>query len=79
MLIDAPPQKREIEIDIDVYFPKEDRYRRLAKVSPVVQTLAEKQFDDYVKRVRIYLDPRVAERVKSLPDHEQLARTVLGA
>jgi HD superfamily phosphohydrolase len=63
VLLDAPPQKREIEIDIDVYFPKERQYRTLAEVSPVVRTLAEKQFDDYVKRVRIFVAPEIAQDV----------------
>jgi HD superfamily phosphohydrolase len=64
ILIDAPPVKREIEINVEIYFPKEDRYRALGDVSPVVQTLAQKQFDDYVKRVRIFAHPRVANALK---------------
>jgi len=59
VIIDAPPTKREVEIKIDVYFNKEQRYRPLAEVSPVVQTLAEKQFDDYVKRVRVFVSPEI--------------------
>lgn len=69
VLLDAPPVKREIEIQIDVYFPKEARHRPLAEVSPVVQTLAKKQFDDYVKRVRVYVAPgdvHAARKVKDL-------------
>ncbi len=68
VLIDAPPVKREIEIRIDVRFPKEDAYRSFADVSPVVQTLAAKQFDDYVKRVRIFIDPEIANAVRAVPD-----------
>lgn len=56
VLIDAPPPHREIEFSIEVYFPKEDRYRPLREVSPVVDALARTQFDDYVKRVRIFVD-----------------------
>ena len=62
ILIDAPPQKREVEIEIDVCFPKEGRCRSLAEVSPVVQTLASRQFDDYVKRVRVFVDPSLMQR-----------------
>jgi HD superfamily phosphohydrolase len=71
VLFDAPPVEREVEIEIDVYFPKENRYRPLGEVSPVVRTLARTQFDDYVKRVRIFAHPRVVDdlrRLKSLPD-----------
>ena len=39
ILFDAPPLKREIEFHVDIYFPKEHRYRPLAEVSPIVQTL----------------------------------------
>jgi HD superfamily phosphohydrolase len=64
ILFDAPPVQLEIEFQIDVYFPKEDCYRPLGNVSPVVQTLAQKQFDDYVKRVRIFAHPDVVEDVR---------------
>ena len=66
VLIDAPPMKREIEIKIDVFFPKESRYRSLAEVSPVVQTLAKKQFDDYVKRVRVFVSPEWIDAVNAI-------------
>lgn len=67
ILFDAPPVAREVEIDVDVFFPKEARYRRLCEVSPVVRTLAREQFDDYVKRVRIFAHPRVADDLRRLP------------
>jgi len=54
ILIDAPPVHREIEFQIDIYAPKERTYRPLSSVSPVVAALAKTQFDDYVKRVRIF-------------------------
>ncbi len=67
VLFDAPPVKLEVEFQIDVYFPKERCYRRLGDISPVVKTLAREQFDDYVKRVRVFAHPRVAEDLQSLP------------
>ena len=72
VLLDAPPMKREIEIQIDVYFPKEARYRPLAEVSPVVQTLAKKQFDDYVKRVRVYVAPEFVHAARNVTDLSSL-------
>lgn len=63
ILIDSPPVKREIEIKVDVFFPKENRYRPLSEVSPVVQTLAKEQFDDYVKRVRVFIAPEWVDEV----------------
>jgi uncharacterized protein len=63
VLIDAPPPDREIEFNVDIYFPKEGVYRPLHTVSPVVEALARTQFDDYVKRVRVFAHPRIAARI----------------
>jgi HD superfamily phosphohydrolase len=68
ILFDAPPIEREVEFDVDVYFIKEHRYRPLGEVSPVVRTLAKEQFDDYVKRVRIFAHPRIAADLRERAD-----------
>ncbi len=71
ILFDAPPVTREVQFDVEVYFPKESRYRPLGEVSPAVRALAQEQFDDYVKRVRIFAHPRVVadlRRLKNLPE-----------
>jgi HD superfamily phosphohydrolase len=71
ILFDAPPLKREVEFQIEVHFPEEGCYRPLGDVSPVVKTLAREQFDDYVKRVRVFAHARVAgdlRGLKNLPD-----------
>ena len=60
ILLDAPPADKEVEFKIDVFYQNEQSYRPLAEVSPVVRVLAEEQFDDYVKRVRIFAAPEVA-------------------
>ncbi len=72
VLFDAPPVQREVQIDVDIYYGKEKRYRPLAEVSPVVRTLAEEQFDDYVKRVRVFAHPRIAAELRGLPQLGQL-------
>ncbi|MBN1590901.1 MAG: HD domain-containing protein [Pirellulales bacterium] len=72
ILIDAPPIHREVEFNISVYYPKQDRYRPLDEVSPVVRTLARDQFDDYVKRVRIFAHPRVAADLRRLEQLDNL-------
>ena len=66
LLLDAPPVEKEVEIKIDVHYAKEDRYRPLEDVSPVVRVMAREQFDDYVKRVRVFAHPNVAERLKDI-------------
>lgn len=63
LLIDAPPVELEVEFDVEIYFPKQKVYRRLGDVSPVVRTLAREQFDDYVKRVRLFVHPRLAPKL----------------
>ena len=72
VLFDAPPVEREVEFNIEVYFPKEDCFRPLGEISPVVRTLAEKQFDDYVKRVRIFVHPRLIDDLASMTDLPEL-------
>ena len=76
ILIDAPPVAREVEFNVDVFDPKRKTYRRLDQASPVVLALAHDQFDDYVKRVRIFAHPRVVDR---LIDHKHLSKMVTEA
>lgn len=64
ILIDAPPVEKEVEIKIDVFYPKERRYRSLEDVSPVVRAMAREQFDDYAKRVRIFAHPDIATSLR---------------
>lgn len=77
ILFDAPPIEREVEFNVDVYFAKEDRYRPLDQVSPVVRTLAKDQFDDYVKRVRIFAHPRVVDDLRHLETLRDLLSATL--
>lgn len=76
VLIDAPPPRREVEFHVEVYYPKEDAYRPLAEVSPAVHALATRQFDDFVKRVRIFVHPRLAAPLAGVP-LERLMETLL--
>jgi HD superfamily phosphohydrolase len=59
VLIDAPPVGLEVQFDVDVFYPEANLYRKLGDVSPVVNTLARRQFDDFVKQVRIFVSPRL--------------------
>jgi len=68
ILLDSPPAELEVEFDVDVYFPKPGIYRRLGDISPVVRTLAREQFDDYVKRVRIFVHPRLSADLRRVPN-----------
>lgn len=77
ILFDAPPMQREVEFQVQIHFPKEACYRWLGEVSPVVQTLAQRQFDDYVKRVRIFAHPRVASDLRGLSDLSSLVTETL--
>jgi uncharacterized protein len=61
-----------VQFDVEIYYPKEDCYRPLGEVSPVVCTLAREQFDDYVKRVRIFAHPRIAADLRRLGNLPQL-------
>jgi HD superfamily phosphohydrolase len=72
ILIDSPPPSREIEFRVEIYYPKESRYRSLDSVSPVTEALAKRQFDDAVKRVRVFVHPRLRAAIETVPDLEDL-------
>ena len=77
LLIDAPPVEKEVEFRIDVFYPKERCYRPLETVSPVVRALAREQFDDYVKRVRIFAPTELARQLRDNTHFsEQLAEVL---
>ena len=77
VLVDAPPAKLEVDFKVAVYFQKQDIYRNLGDISPVVRTLAQEQFDNYVKRVRIFVHPRIADAARNVPAlAERLAETI---
>ena len=77
VLFDSPPMELEVEFQIDVFLRKEQRYSRLGDLSPVVETLARKQFDDYVKRVRVFVHPRLQQRIEELQEFEKLVEEAI--
>jgi len=60
ILIDAPPVGLEVQFDIQVKLGH-GKFCQLGELSPVVYSLATNQFDDFVKRVRIFAAPQIAE------------------
>jgi HD superfamily phosphohydrolase len=77
ILFDAPPIKLEVEFDIEVHYSKEGCYRQLGDVSPVVRTLARQQFDDFVKRVRLFAHPDLAADINATHDINGLLREAI--
>jgi len=73
LIIDAPPAEREVEFRLQVRLRSRDHgaagegWRSLAELSPVVRSLAREQFDDLVKRVRIFAPAPVATMIAELP------------
>jgi HD superfamily phosphohydrolase len=65
ILIDAPPVGLEVQFDIEVYYEATEQYRPLGEVSPLVNTLAKRQFDDHVKQVRVFAEPSLARRLRA--------------
>ena len=76
VLIDAPPAKLEVQFNIDVHDQRNDQWRSLGEVSPMIHTLARKQFDDYVKQVRIFCKPNLSDAVAKV-DLESLLLSVI--
>jgi hypothetical protein len=70
--VDAPPQGREVEFHVEVYFARRDVFRPIREVSPVVDALARSQFDEYVKRVRVYVHPRLKELLPAANEFDEL-------
>lgn len=54
ILLDAPPVKLEVDIDVDV-LGRDGTIRTLGDVSPVASALASRQFDNQVKQVRVFV------------------------
>ena len=63
VLIDAPPTKLEVDINMDV-IGRDDRCLTLGQVSPVASVLANRQFDDHVKRVRIFVPDTIRSALR---------------
>ncbi|MFH5803472.1 HD domain-containing protein [Alienimonas sp. DA493] len=72
ILLDAPPAHREVQFQVDV-IGADGAARPLADVSPVTRTLAAEQFDDHVKRVRLYCHPRLRDVLKPLDWRSKLS------
>ncbi len=79
VLFDAPPVRREVEFNVEVFFPKENVYRTLSEVSPAIHTLARQQFDDYVKRVRIFVHRRLIDELRAIGPLDALLKETLAA
>jgi uncharacterized protein len=75
VVIDAPPAEREVEFRLSVRerlvrTPTAEGHcwRSFAELSPVVRSLAHEQFDDLVKRVRIFATAEVATAIAGCDD-----------
>ncbi len=53
VLIDAPPVKLEVDINLDIL--TDGGVMSLGELSPVALALANRQFDNHVKRVRVFV------------------------
>ena len=77
VLIDAPPQHREVEFRVDVWFRSSNEYRPLREVSPIVDAMAKTQFDDCVKKVRIFVSPEIRDSIPIGLSVDELVMDVL--
>jgi hypothetical protein len=76
LIVDAPPAEREVEFRLQVRDrtggSDADRWQELAAVSPVVRSLAHEQFDDLVKRVRVFAAPDDAKAIAGCGELDRL-------
>ena len=75
ILIDAPPVKLEVQFQVPVLM-ENGEFRPLSDLSPVVQTLATQQFDDVVKRVRIFVAADIRESIPPGMVQKLLGRSI---
>lgn len=73
ILIDAPPVKLEVDINVAVV-TRDGGVCTLAEVSPVAEVLANRQFDGHVKRVRIFVRPELRQSLNPLLTDEYWIR-----
>ena len=74
ILIDAPPAEREVEFALAVRertAAGSFEWAHLADRSPLVRSLAREQFDDVVKRVRLFADGDHATAIATCPALEE--------
>ncbi len=76
VLIDAPPAKLEVQFNVDIFDSRSESWRPLGEVSPMIHTLAKKQFDDYVKRVRVFCKPEISSSLAALDMESLIADTI---
>lgn len=76
LLIDAPPVKLEVQFQLSVKLP-DGQFQPLSTLSPVVKALATEQFDNYVKRVHVFIAPDRRHDIQM--SQEQLVEELLAA
>jgi hypothetical protein len=76
LIVDAPPVEREVEFRLQVRERPAQAvrpaWRPLADVSPVVRSLAHEQFDNLVKRVRVFAAADDAEAIAACGELDRL-------
>ncbi len=65
VLIDAPPIKLEVQFNVQVR-QSSGSFVALGELSPVASTLANQQFDNLVKRVRVFVAPHLRDPLRNL-------------
>lgn len=63
VLIDAPPQKLEVQFKVAIRQTASGDFSPLSELSPVVHSLATEQFDHFVKQVRVFVNPKLLEHI----------------
>ena len=63
ILVDAPPVKLEVDINTTV-LTGDGRSVKLGDISPVAAALAHQQFDNHVKRVRLFVRPELRDELR---------------
>jgi uncharacterized protein len=75
VLIDAPPLKLEVQFQISIQ-QSSGSFLSLGELSPVASALANQQFDNLVKRVRVFVAPHLRDSLRQVDVASMLDRVV---
>lgn len=74
VIIDAPPVGLEVQFEVDLYDQSTEEFQSLKNLSPVVNSLATRQFDDFVKQVRVFVHPSLVAQADFKKELAQAAQ-----
>ena len=77
ILIDAPPKSVETQFRVEVLSKQSGTWANLHELSPVVSALAGADFENHVKRVRVFAAPEIKQRIGASTSVKSILQSVI--